>query len=427
MFRFSRFLQQTFTDDANTALTIAKALAKDQDLLDSYAKFISYSSKLTNPQKFASLLDLIEGNLGSFRGDMRILPQATSRHAELFLRLFPQGLPTDTDLMRELIRAIRSAKVNLEPRDDSGWFDYQVFALESLLVPEKGPESAKLLLTKSYKKRMLDAFKALVTKRIETHVRDWREASSAAPMMINQPLLRIEPCPSYYLRTAQAYGFLKSFLEREIAQSELAKLHGLRSEAVRTPDLAAELESMRNLFYGFYLVSCEDIGLKPAFYQAETPDPKTCRESALAWVQNWKTDEDLAVDTRASVPIYSDTARTRREFGHRLASAWASSRRAMHIRRAVDRGLRKAGPPATPPLRSITTSQLMNLPRSSFQGTMFSLGMSSRRSAIAIRPRRRSSRRSRAQNNPRREESPEPPAESRTRDGEGAPRGDHLP
>ena len=317
MFRFSRFLQQSFGNDSETPMTISKAVSEDKDLRDSYAKIIGYSAKLTNPRMFASLLDLLEANPGSPRGDMRILPPATSRHAELFARLFPLGLPPNTDMMRELIRAIRSTKVSLEPQRDSGWFDYQVFALETLLLPEKSPESAKLLLTKSYKKRMLDAFKALVTKRIETHVRDVGEAKSEAPMLIDRPRLRIEPCPSYYLRTARAYGFLKSFLDSEISRSELAKLHGLRGREVRTTDLAAEIESMRYLFYGFYLVSCEDIGLKPALSKEETPDPKTCRGLALAWIQNWKTDSDLAVDTRASIPIYTDR-------GRNITQLWAS-------------------------------------------------------------------------------------------------------
>ena len=34
--------------------------------------------------------------------------------------------------------------------------------LETFLLPEKGNENQKLLLTKAYKKRMLEAFKALL-------------------------------------------------------------------------------------------------------------------------------------------------------------------------------------------------------------------------------------------------------------------------
>ena len=57
------------------------------------------------------------------------------------------------------------------PSPSSGWYEYQIYALETFLLPEKGEENPKLLLTKAYKKRMLEAFQALMTKRRETHVR----------------------------------------------------------------------------------------------------------------------------------------------------------------------------------------------------------------------------------------------------------------
>jgi hypothetical protein len=72
--------------------------------------------------------------------------------------LFPLGLPPNADLMRELVRRIRSGDVDLKPGPQSGWYEYQAYALETLLLPEKGSEHDKLLLTKAYKKRMLEAF-----------------------------------------------------------------------------------------------------------------------------------------------------------------------------------------------------------------------------------------------------------------------------
>ena len=84
--------------------------------------------------------------------------------------------------MKELVQAIRSGKVDLTPRENSGWYDHQVYALETMLLPEVGEEHNKLLLTKPYKKRMLEAFAALITKRRETHVRqlDMPTAAMAA-------------------------------------------------------------------------------------------------------------------------------------------------------------------------------------------------------------------------------------------------------
>jgi len=43
-------------------------------------------------------------------------------------------------LMKELVRRIKSGEVDLQPKEGSGWYDYQVYALETLLMPEKGEE-----------------------------------------------------------------------------------------------------------------------------------------------------------------------------------------------------------------------------------------------------------------------------------------------
>ena len=55
-----------------------------------------------------------------------------------------------------------------------------------------------------------------MTKRVETHVRSLprrqKTAMAAPPSMVEElkevkPRLRIEPCPTFYLRTARAYAF----------------------------------------------------------------------------------------------------------------------------------------------------------------------------------------------------------------------------
>src|SRR5262249_16062412 len=154
-------------------------------------------------------------------------PPSTAREAVLFEKLFPLGLPPGADLMRELIVRIRSGAVDLRPRPDSGWYDHQVYALETLLLPEKGPERDKLLLTRAEKKGMLEAFQALLTKRRETHVRQLMRAVGAAepPPAEVAPRLRVEPCPTYYLRTARAYSFLANFLDAAVGKDGLGKLH----------------------------------------------------------------------------------------------------------------------------------------------------------------------------------------------------------
>jgi len=145
---------------------------------------------------------------------------------------------------------IRSGAVDLRPRLESGWYDHQVYALETLLLPEKGAERDKLLLTKAYKKRMLEAFQALLTKRRETHVRQLMAAKAHAMARPSEvtPRRRVEPCPTYYLRTARAYSCLANFLDAAVGQDGLGKLHGLKEGGERPADFPRQGREQAGLF-----------------------------------------------------------------------------------------------------------------------------------------------------------------------------------
>jgi hypothetical protein len=202
--------------------------------------------------------------------------------------------------------------VDLQPGKNDGWYQHQAYALETFLLPSRGQEEPKLLLTSSYKKRLVEAFQALITKRRETHARQLDAAKAAmAPLGRGEvrPRLWVEPCATFYLRTARAYAFLENFLLATVGKESLAKLHGLRENGQREPNLAVELVAMRDRFYGFYLVACEDIGLKPQFLAEEPVDEAAAKQAALDWLAKLETDPDLACDTRVSVPIFQDLQR----------------------------------------------------------------------------------------------------------------------
>ena len=123
-----------------------------------------------------------------------------------------------------------------------------------------------------------------MTKRRETHARDLdgqigsdaRDASRAKV----KPRLRVEPCPSYYLRTARSYDFLLNFLLAAVGEDGLASLHGLHEGGERSKTLLEELRSMRELFYGLHLLSAEDIGMAPALRPDEPVDRAACEAKA---------------------------------------------------------------------------------------------------------------------------------------------------
>jgi hypothetical protein len=296
-FRFLRFLQ---TQEMPPTLT--PLLAANPPLKEEYQRVVAFFSRLTNPPHS--------------RGRGGLFPASTSREAVLFEKLFRQRLPSEANLMLALIRAIRSGQVSLEPDEKSGWYDYQVHALETLLLPDKGEEGDKLLLTQAYKKRMLEAFKALIAKHRETHVRQLHVPFGCSGIGTGprqwakiKPRLRVEPCPSYYIRTARAYAFLTNFLESSLKEEVLRSLHGLKKDGQRRQDLHAELLFMRQLFYGLYLISAEDIGLKPHFLKEEAIDRERCYRTAEGWLARIWSDPDLAADTRVSVPIFQDKGR----------------------------------------------------------------------------------------------------------------------
>ncbi len=340
-FRVLRFFAEPIRDPAVSG-EIARVLKDDPALLAKYRKALGFYAKLSNPLVGLSPADLIGNESPGSQASLSLFPPSSSRETQLFNRLFPLGVPEDANLMRTLIKAIRSGTVDLQPRKNSGWYDYQVYALETLLLPGRGEEASRLLLTKGYKRRMFEAFQALITKRRETH--SLLEKTAEAPTMFVRPeelgsltpRLRVEPCPSYFLRTARSYGFLADFLESTLGEPTLKSLHGLRETGPREKDLFAELQFMRSLFYGLYLLSAEDIGQKPTLLPDEPVDRADCEKTAANWLANFKTDADLAADSRVAAPVYYDsrngTTRVWMTLGVRLAHLDARYARAPRIR-----------------------------------------------------------------------------------------------
>ncbi len=331
LFRFMRYFQQQFGEGDAKELEIPRALAavlaSDKALLADYRQAIAFYAKLSNPNHSLSLADVLDVKpLGPpaikrlaqekrvAQAAVAVFPPSTSKETVLFGKLFPQGVPPNVDLMKELVKRIRSGEVDLKPKADSGWYEYQVYALETLLLPEKGAEKDKLLLTREYKKRMLEAFKALITKRRETHVRQMAvmaaKAAPPPPLEVNvAPRLRVEPAPTYYLRTARAYAFLANFLEAAAGKEALKSLRGLRQGGERSLDLHGELQWIREFFYGLHLIAAEDIGMKPGIVADESVDQDGAYRLASEWLAKAMDDGDLAADTRVSVPIYFDLGR----------------------------------------------------------------------------------------------------------------------
>jgi hypothetical protein len=346
LWKVGRFLQHSFDQrDMAVPRAIAGVLRENVKLKEQYTTIVHLYSGLTNPPLHASLLPLIADPNWS-DDSASLLPASTSRETELFDKLFPTGIPDGTNLMVEFMKRIRAGEIDLTPRPDEGWYAHQVYALETLLLPELGDESNKLLLTAKYKKRLVEAFQALMTKRRETHARMLKVSSEAKSAMERpstvEPRLRIEPCATFYLRTARAYAFLQNFLDATMDAEKLKNMYGLTAEGNRAAPLAEELESMKQRFYGFYLISCEDIGLRPSLVAGEIVDEAAAKQIALDWLKSIDSNADLRCDTRVCVPIATNNINGNVEthlwgaFGVRLAILDASFETLPSIRQDPD-------------------------------------------------------------------------------------------
>ncbi len=335
-YRVGRFFQMEFElDDNDWMQPVIRALQTNSELQATYRRILARWARLSNSPSRLTALDLVENSTGQDLVRVRrqrnlttstvsLIPPGSNRETELTRRLFPNGFSAKDDVMRELVKAIRSGTVDLHPTEKSGWYDYQVYALETLLVPKRGDESKSLLLSGNYKRRRLEAFQALMTKRKETHVLRSEskfavESALARPEPLERfsPRLRLEPAPTYYLRMARSYRFLNQVLREFVPETQLTTLHGLTEQGTRKQPLLDELSEIERLFYGCYALSAEDIGLGLNVNEDEQAVLIESRSIAEKWLTNYSDDPDLAVDTRVIVPVAEDLRRG-------VISVWAT-------------------------------------------------------------------------------------------------------
>jgi hypothetical protein len=178
-------------------------------------------------------------------------------------------------------------------------------------VPERGDESQHLLLTAGYKKKLVETFKSLLIQTRETHVKQLggiaKPLGGVAPPADVSPLFPAEPFPTFYLRTARAYRFLRTFLAAAMGPDFLsghARLLETGDPAAAT--LADELDTRVTLLYGLALTTAQAVGLAPndgllADELAEL-DTDAAVAAARNWRDAWQTDPDVLRDPRVIVP-----------------------------------------------------------------------------------------------------------------------------
>lgn len=341
VFRQDRYLQShvaPFDDMFGAMAALAAVLAEEPTLRAQYEQLLALYAGLTNPLVSYTPADIVPYVDGLTALDdlqavqvaflaehpepfpcthayYAFLPASRSKDTEFYNQNWClDGLPDGVSFMDAFIEAIRSGEVDLAPAGDAGWYDYQMWALETLLLPERGPESEHLLLTADYKQKLIDTFRSILTQNRETHVKQLAGGGLGESGPIETkiyPLYPVEPFPTFYLRTARGYRFLRVYLEGVLGAAFLDGAGRLYEDTSRAePSLAAELDQNIALLYGLYALSADSVGLdrKAHLYADELAeiDLDAATAAARAWLDAWRTDRDVLSDPRVIVPVAAD-------------------------------------------------------------------------------------------------------------------------
>jgi len=348
LFVQDRFLVQglRLKEDPGAVVALATVISRDPELAQEFKRFRDFDAKLTNPPRHvrqgealspssacpsfadiaaflpsdAPLVDLLEpGRVKQLQAHLMkkfgedagfaLVSYSQSKEYDLLLQLAGTGGFTGAGLTLELITdAVQRGALSLEPKPDSGWYDYQWYALETLLLPEKARESPKLVLTDAYKKRLKAAFKSMLTKDRETHIKHLPVITMGMSMDEEEPVkveigpeFSAEPTATVYLRTARGYRFISTALAAVLGEGSLKSL-----SRPGAGNLADELTQMALLLYGIYDHVSSELGQTPVYLDDEiSPDEITkAKDLAKQWLAEVSADPDLSRDTRVAVPIF---------------------------------------------------------------------------------------------------------------------------
>lgn len=304
-------------DHPEACIVISKVVMGDPSLKAAFENVQAFDAKLTNPLKSASFealykLTTQEVKQGFTRDDcFSLFGYSTSKEESILDAIArKREIRSHEELMPLIIKAIRSGEFSLEPKPSSGWYDYQWHALETLLLPEKGRESAKLRLSKAYRMRLENAFASLLTKERETRLKTLpitalgcmsEEEMESPPIVRIAPEFSAEPTLTVYLRLGRSYRFLRHTLQASLGAETWSRLQ--LSGSIRSLD--EELKQTMLFCYGLYERLSLEIGERPLYLidEMHALEIEEARAVFDCWFKGWQADPALLTDSRVAVPV----------------------------------------------------------------------------------------------------------------------------
>lgn len=325
IFQQDRLLQTKLENSAPLAQAMREKAGKTKDF---YFKYLEFVERITNPfpSDVTDLRRCIEDPLTACgtekpKVEAALFPPSRSYETDFVKKLYGEKpIPGNFNLAEKLIEEIKAGNINLAPRENSGWYDYQTYSLESLVLPEKSPEGKKLDFTESYRKELEELFKSLLALTRETHIKQLEipRAGAGRPKRAEDriridisPDLTLEPLATYYLRRARSYNFVHGVLTDMLGKNNLAKIHRLTASGPVEKDLSLELKEMEALFFGAALIVANETGcaLRITNRDGSGDGSEKDIEFAGRWMNHLASDPDVSRDNRMMVPVFYDLQR----------------------------------------------------------------------------------------------------------------------
>lgn len=319
IFQQDRMLQGEIVDRTGIE-ALASALRSDPSARATYEGHLRLMARLTNPFATPDLRRFLEardrGTVDPPEEDIRFFPPSVAHETGIIKKLYgAKPIPEGFVLVDEMIRRIRSRQLDLEPRTESGWYDYQTWALEALVIPERMAEGGRLELDDEYRKLLLELFKGLLTLTRETHIKQLEVPLVGAAMPRREvyidiaPALSAEPLVTFYLRRSLGYRYVRGVLEDAFGPGQLERLHRLTQAGPAPTCLAEELAGIETLFFGAHVSVSRELGLATDPASGSDASASEAADRFAAWVRELNSDSDLSQDLRAMVPIFYDVKR----------------------------------------------------------------------------------------------------------------------
>lgn len=316
---------QSKVSDTRAVDEVARALRECGSAYATYVGYLTLVSRLTNPLASEDLRDW----LGHPALDDTIpvsswgfFPPSRAYETDLVKQLYENtAIPEGFNLVREMVQRIRDGRLDdrlsLKPTERSGWYDYQTWALEALVLPEKMPEAAKLTFSEEYRQHLVELFKGIIALTRETHVKQLEEVDSLAlgpsgPLRREidiSPQLSLEPLAAFYERRTIAYSFIREVLIDTFGPDGLKKMRRMTPDGPVESPLDDELGQMIALFRGALgCVNCQ-LALPPSDVLPPLLDSSAAISTFQDWASKVDNDPDLVRDPRMMVPVFYDELR----------------------------------------------------------------------------------------------------------------------